>query len=124
MRSGSWRFRTAYLAACILMLQFLAGAFALGAAAAAPPVFDIFGNPLCINSMDMDNRVDLPVMPECCTTACAMASLLPPCDALPNSLLNPRSPDLLHPVMTFEAICHAPIVAHGPGNPRSPPVMG
>lgn len=114
----------AFVAACVLVLQSLLGAWA-NSAMAATPLLDAFGNPLCITSVDHDGKLpagDHSKLPDCCAFGCSMVSSL--LDAAPDTglgLLRPLTSDDVR----FDLVeaFHVPGPDHHPGNPRAPPLM-
>ncbi len=126
LRRKSWdNMGVAVIAAYMLILQGLLGAFATGTADAAAGL-DIFGNPLCITSGEhaaagTDTSHSTAPM-ECCTAACGMVAGAAPDGHAPHSLDNPL-------VVAVDA-SSAPLAAlpriiaprRGPGSPRSPPL--
>lgn len=119
----SWGLRTALVAACILVLQGLAGAFATGAAAGSSTL-DAFGNPLCVAGMDagaMQGDRDHPALPGCCTGACGMFALPDAGGPAPQSLSNPL-PLVAGAGTTRDVAAFRPAPGHDPGSPRAPPV--
>lgn len=125
-RLKSWDMGIAFVAAYMLVLQALVGAFALGAAAASP-MLDAFGNPLCITSTDStdtgSDRSDHSALPDCCTTACSMFAPVTTEERTPSSVLNPflSASDALTPA--FETVAHFISPERSPGSPRSPPLI-
>jgi hypothetical protein len=74
-RSTSWR--VAIAAACMLVLQSIGSAFAIGSAGAHPQ-FDTFGNPICVTTVGgihsggpngKNSR-----QPDCCTIGCSLSA--------------------------------------------------
>lgn len=110
----------ALVAACVLALQTCLTAWA----AAAMPLLDAFGNPLCITSVDHDGTSppsDHSSLPDCCTFGCSMASPLAaagPGDGI--GLLRPLSSADVR-FGRVEAF-HIQGPDHDPGSPRAPPV--
>ncbi|MER8788386.1 hypothetical protein NKH71_11090 [Mesorhizobium sp. M0983] len=119
-RRAGWNLRAALVAALMLVLQTVVGAYAIGV---GPGELDTFGNPLCLSSVgqsDPGKTGDHGSLPNCCTLGCPMvaqalgsppeAASLPadlPLDAGIVPVVSPRlnlSPD-----------------DHQPGNPRAPP---
>ena len=125
VRLKSRNMGVALVAACMLVLQGLVGAFALGSAAASP-AFDAFGNPLCITSGDAgahaSHSPDHAALPECCTVACGMFAPVTADDRAPHSLANPLVPAPPSLRASFDSIGDASVVRRGPGSPRSPPL--
>ena len=117
------RLGMALVAAAILFLQGLFGAYANAAFVGAAQL-DAFGNPLCVSmpgETGAPGKHDPAAMPGCCTLACqAGASLLPsepvgtafPAHAAWIALGTP----LPRPLSLAR---HA---GHRPGNPRAPPL--
>ncbi|MHB2267314.1 hypothetical protein [Aliihoeflea sp. PC F10.4] len=116
--------RTAIFAAFMLFVQLLVGGFALGTAAAAPPMLDIFGNPLCITSADHDGDEDgkgHTGLPDCCAPGCTMFAPVKSADRAPLALSNPlEAPVACRPMAV--AIVGPADAEHEPGNPRAPPL--
>lgn len=113
----------AFVAALLLIVQMVAGAFVLGGANAAPMV-DAFGNPLCITSETTGGASDdgqrHAGLPDCCSTLCGMVAPTTPDDRTPRFLANPlTSVSVEH----FGEDDHFGIATpdHDPGNPRAPP---
>ena len=113
----------AFVAAGVLVLQFLFSAWATSAIAATP-LLDRFGNPLCITSIDHGGA--LPAgnhsnLPDCCAFGCSLTSpLLGTGPADPTGLFRPLScADARFDL--FRAI-HIEGPDHVPGSPRAPPV--
>lgn len=114
----------AFVAASMLLLQALIGAFALGAAAASP-MADAFGNPLCITSMDEAgsgaDRDDHAMLPDCCMALCGMFAPAAPEDRAAHSLLNPLMAASTRLAAASGAVVPSLPLERGPGNPRAPP---
>lgn len=124
LKPKSWNMGVAVVAAYMLMLQGLLGAFALGAANALP-MMDVFGNPLCITSAEAsaslpDERPHTGV-PECCTVACSMFSALGAGDRTSSSLANPLSTPAAALFQPATVIIAPFTLERGPGSPRAPP---
>jgi len=113
----------AFAAVLVLLAQAMLQSWA-GAAMAAQPMFDAFGNPLCIS-----DRVDHDaspggrhgVLPSCCTLACAAlaASVAPP----PATVAEILAPPAMHVAVRRVALPDRPRNdLRGPGNPRAPPL--
>lgn len=124
-REKSGRVGVAIIAAYMLVLQSLVGAFALGTAAASPVLLDAFGNPLCITSSlgadsDAENG-NHSAMPDCCTVACSMFAPITAEERAPRSLYNPvaRITQPAEPV--YESVTVSFALLRSPGSPRSPP---
>ena len=118
--------KVAFVAAWMLIVQALVGAFALGAMANADPLLDAFGNPLCITSSDrsaLSDEAGHTALPECCTAACGMFAPLTVEDRTPHSLDNPL-PARTRASHTFDTVDLRPLADHNPGNPRAPPATG
>lgn len=119
-----WGRRTAIFAAFILFVQLLVGGFALGTAAAAPPMLDIFGNPLCITSGDHADGEDgkgHTGLPDCCAPGCTMFSSVKSADRAPLALSNPLEAPVLTGLVAV-IVFGVPAAEHDPGNPRAPPL--
>lgn len=122
-RGKPWGKGVALVAAYMLVLQALFGAFAFGAAAGVP-LFDDFGNPLCITSHAPGHAGgegrDHSGMPDCCAPGCSMFAPATDGDREPNALSNPLR-------VAFVVSIEAPTVvvvgnvARQPGSPRAPP---
>lgn len=118
-RRAGWRLGIALVAAYLLVLQSVFGAFALGI---GPQQLDAFGNPLCIGSGDHSGsgKTDHGSLPNCCTLGCPMVGQT--LGAPPQVSWLPASPPL-----DVGAVTHVPPVVvvsaddHRPGNPRAPP---
>jgi hypothetical protein len=115
----------ALVASYVLVLQVLVGAFALGAAAAAP-MLDVFGNPICITStasVETDtDRSTHSAIPDCCSVACSMFAPVTADARAPHWLSNPRVPATLHRTAPSYAVAPDEPFDHQPGNPRAPPL--
>lgn len=120
---GNRRSAVAFVAATILVVQAFLSAWA-GAAMAAQPMFDAFGNPLCISDTVRDSGApgdDHGKLPSCCTLGCSAVSplLAPPGDVVAAGLALSVS------IARAPAARTVPIVAgldHDPGSPRAPPL--
>ncbi len=125
-RIGQQRRRTgvAFVATLVLFLQALVGAYATGAAAAAP-MLDAFGNPLCMPGMEQSggeaDRSGHKTLPDCCTVSCSMFLSAFSDERPAHSLSNPLSASVAHALSTLDA--HAPTFAleRRSGRPRAPP---
>lgn len=115
--------RLALLASCMLVLQVLLGAYATGAAAAAPPMLDAFGNVLCITSTDAADHgsADHTALPDCCTVACGMFAPIQANDRTGHSLSNPLPTSVLREPAAFDNTGQAFALEQRPGSARSPP---
>jgi hypothetical protein len=117
---GSSRLGIALAAACLLVLQAVVGAFAIGSS----PQVDAFGNPLCVTSLDSSGQGSHDAghskLAGCCTLGCSMfAPVLP----APSQQAAPASELRLlsHlPVLRLDADL-PPARDHSPGSPRAPP---
>lgn len=112
------------VAAYMLVLQAVTGAFAMGVAASAPPL-DIFGNPLCITGSAVHNSGgtdEHTAMPDCCAVACSMFSPATSDDRLARSLFNPLPASAHRVAATFEQCKLDQALERRPGSPRSPPI--
>lgn len=115
----------ALVASYMLVLQALIGAFALGAAAASP-MLDAFGNPLCITSSDStksgSDNTSHSAVPDCCTVACSMFAPVTTDERTPSFVINPleSAGDTLTPA--FDTVQRLLSPERGPGSPRSPPL--
>lgn len=114
----------ALVAAYMLVLQALIGAFALGSAAASP-MLDAFGNPLCITSMhSTDNGSggsDHGTMPDCCTASCSMFAPATADERTLSSVANPLPVVTARPAPGFDTVAHTHAPEENPGSPRAPP---
>lgn len=118
---GRGSIAVALVAAWLLVLQSMVGAFALGASAAAP--LDGFGNVICTHDGAAgfpggDRRPAHP--PACCVLGCSLASpaLAAPPDAGP--LLVRIDPETAQ--IAFPPSDHRPRTrGHSPSSPRAPP---
>ncbi|MBL0934905.1 MAG: hypothetical protein IBJ07_09155 [Rhizobiaceae bacterium] len=123
-RGKPWGKGVALVAAYMLVLQALFGAFAFGAAAGVP-LFDDFGNPLCITSHEPGHAGgegrDHSGMPDCCAPGCSMFAPVTDGDREPNALSNPLRVAYAIPV-AVPAIAAADDIACRPGSPRAPPL--
>lgn len=113
----------AFVAAWMLIVQMVAGAFLIGGANAAPMV-DAFGNPLCITSETTDSGSDdsdrHAGLPDCCTTLCGMVAPATQDDRTPRFLANPLTSVSVEHIGEDD---HFGVATpdHDPGNPRAPP---
>lgn len=112
----------AFLAALVFVVQTSLSLWA-GAVAAATPMLDAFGNPLCITSMDGDGAAPAGghgAPTNCCTLGCSTAGLAlaePDLEAVPAfepevSPVEPRVAFLPSTVRSLD---------HDPASPRAPP---
>ncbi|MFU0503131.1 DUF2946 family protein [Pseudaminobacter sp. NGMCC 1.201702] len=114
----------ALVATCMLVLQSVAGAFALGAGTGSVPL-DAFGNPLCLAGSDGSHTgndgSEHTKIPNCCALGCGLAasSFGTPPDAV--SLPVERKVDLSAIVQASSRI-HVSAHGYEPGNPRAPPL--
>ena len=113
----------AFVAACVLVLQSFLSAWA-ASAMPATPTLDIFGNPLCITSVDHDasgQPGDQSAVQNCCAFGCASASPLPEPPGGEAGLLRPL---LAHSGLRFHAgdEVRGDSPDHDPGSPRAPPL--
>jgi hypothetical protein len=113
----------ALVAACVIVLQSFFTAWAAGAMP-IQPMLDIFGNPLCITSLDKGNKGpvgDHSKLPDCCTFGCTMGSSV--LAVAPTEHAEPLRPLLrsrvVAPLYRTDAI---QIPDHDPGSPRAPPL--
>ncbi|MBS7701510.1 MULTISPECIES: DUF2946 family protein [unclassified Chelatococcus] len=121
-RGCAW---VALVAAYMLILQSVLGAFAIGASA-SPERNDVFGTILCAPSGDQSGASDdAPVrrhLPDCCLYGCSMFA--PVLLSLPAAAETPfEHPVVLsHPLPDFGV--RAPLRRDGsPGRPRAPPLL-
>lgn len=125
VREKSGRAGVALVAAYMLVLQSLVGAFALGAAAASPVLLDVFGNPLCISSASgvasEEDHGDHGSMPDCCIIACSMFAPTTADERAPRSLYNPLVKTAQQTEPVYESVIISFALEHSPGSPRSPP---
>lgn len=124
-RGKLWGKGVALVAAYMLVLQALFGAFAVGASAGAA-MLDEFGNPLCITShlpapAGGEGR-DHSGMPDCCAPGCSMFAPVTSGDREPHALSNPLRV-LQASFAATPPIVAADHVATRPGNPRAPPPL-
>ena len=113
----------AFVAAYMLVIQSLIGAFALGAAAASP-LLDAFGNPLCITSTDSPAGQDRGThsdVPDCCTIACSKFASTSADERNADTLSALGAVSLDLPLPAFDAGDLVSHLWHPPGSPRSPP---
>ncbi|MFN3765255.1 MAG: hypothetical protein ACK4R3_06760 [Aliihoeflea sp.] len=114
----------ALVAAYMLVLQALFGAFAAGASAGVP-MLDDFGNPLCITSHEPgpsggEGR-DHSGMPDCCAPGCSMFAPATDGDREPHALSNPLK--VFRAIfVALPAIVATDDAASRPGSPRAPPL--
>lgn len=126
-QNGSKRMNmaVALVAAYMLVLQMLFGAFALGAAAASP-MLDLFGNQLCVTSSETDAGDATPgdhsALPDCCTVACNMFAAATAADRHAHSLANPLVVSIVDRVRLFGDAQRDFALQRGPGSPRGPPL--
>jgi hypothetical protein len=109
-------------AVLVLVVHTFLSAWA-GAAMAAQPMYDAFGNPLCITnvvSQDGSSGGDHGKLPNCCAFGCAVASAAV---ALPDgAVIETLAPTTEARVFPEVVVAHGPRTdARGPGNPRAPP---
>lgn len=113
----------ALVAACVLLLQGLFGAFATGSAHAGQ-MLDAFGNPLCIGGMvAMDQPSDEgghSGFPDCCTGLCGLLAPATLADRAAHSLFNPLAVSVKLVPTPRVAVFHS-MPEHSPGIPRAPP---
>ena len=111
----------ALVAALIFVVQASLSVWA-GAAAAAQPMLDAFGNPLCITSDDGSSLPgdDHARQPNCCTLGCSTFSpVLPEPDRGALDVATFRGSDVLLPPGTVSTGLRG--LDHAPGSPRAPP---
>lgn len=122
-RRGGWGFGVAVIAACLLVLQSISGALALGQGQSTQ--LDIFGNPLCITSMDQSDHgsggAGHDGMLKCCALGCSMFSQA--LGAAPQFAVEVIARPLLSdvPQRDYGAVS-PPARSHVTGNPRAPPL--
>lgn len=113
----------ALVAAYMLVLQALFGAFAFGAAAS--PMVDVFGNPLCVTSGETGEIDGVPgdhsALPDCCGVACGMFAAATAADRQLHSLENPLAFSVVDRVRGFDDARRDFALQRGPGSPRGPP---
>ncbi|MBX3582351.1 MAG: hypothetical protein KF810_10670 [Rhizobiaceae bacterium] len=114
----------AFVATLLLFMQALVGAYATGAAAAAP-MLDAFGNPLCMPGMERSggdtDRSGHKIFPDCCTVSCGMFLSALSDNRPSHSLSNPLSASAARIFSVLDA--HPPTFAleRRSGRPRAPP---
>ncbi|MBP2238469.1 hypothetical protein J2Z31_005006 [Sinorhizobium kostiense] len=112
----------ALVAACLLVLQTVLGAHALGGMPASPQL-DAFGNPLCLSadhSDTGDHGGGSGHATDCCMLGCWASSQLAASSDASWVLPIPASPTA-GPIRTPEAPVRA--AGHYPGYPRAPPKL-
>jgi len=118
------RISVALVAAYMLILQGLFGAFALGAAAALP-MLDAFGNPLCITSSDPTasdtDDTSHSAVPDCCTVACSMFTSVATDERPAASVFNPLAATDASLAPRIDLVAQLLSPKQNPGSPRSPP---
>lgn len=123
-RSKTVNMAVAFVAAYMLVLQALFGAFALGAAAASP-LLDVFGDPLCVSAGATGESETAPgnhsVLPGCCTVACGMFAAATAADRHDHSLANPLAFSIVDRIRRFDDARRDFTLQRGPGSPRGPP---
>jgi hypothetical protein len=120
LRTGKKSSWVALAAACLLVLQSVVGAIALGA---GPGQLDTFGNPLCVTAADQAGGSHAPgqsKLPNCCKFGFSTfsASLARPAE---HGILLDRSAIASERLSGKYRIAPAPARDHDPGNPRAPP---
>lgn len=118
-----WGSGAAVFAAYMLVVQAMLGAFAMGAANATPGL-DIFGNPLCLTSMDGAGEHESPksAVPECCSAGCSMFAPITPSDPTEHALDNPLDGPLAF-ALPLEWLSPDQGHEYRPGRPRAPPIV-
>ncbi|WP_117195170.1 hypothetical protein [Rhizobium terrae] len=112
---------SASIAAFVLVVQMLLGSVLLSSAAATP-VLDDFGNPLCITHVEGKDHPDKngSKLPECCTQACSiLAPVLAP--QFSDNFLSNRLQTNSRPVPAEADAGPFERPETSPGNPRAPP---
>lgn len=92
-------------------------------AAAAPsrPMLDIFGNPLCITSVEHDGEPqDHSKLPNCCTSGCGLASWFLAAPELQSTQVEWTGPALFQ-APRFSRSVVSSLPPERPGRPRGPP---
>lgn len=114
----------AIVATIVLFLQALVGAYATGAAAAAP-MLDAFGNPLCMPGMETSggdtDRSGQKSLPDCCTVSCSMFLSALADDRSLHSLSNPLSASVARAFSALDANAPTFALERRSGRPRAPP---
>jgi hypothetical protein len=113
----------ALVAACVLLLQGLFGAFAAGATTTGGPL-DLFGNSLCMTAMDGTGQPadehDHSAFPDCCTGLCGQFAPATLAERAPHSLFSPLA--VTAQAGTPPRVTALPSVpGRDPGSPRAPP---
>lgn len=125
-RRYSGRTGIALVAAYLLVVQALLGSFALGIAAASP-LLDAFGNPLCITTTDAagtdTDRGIHDAVPDCCTVACSMFAPAPLHQHGAGLAPNPTAVSVAVPSVRSASAGPRLHPARSPGSPRSPPFI-
>ena len=116
----------AFVAACLLVLQSLTGALALGYASVSP-MLDAFGNPICITLSEIaDNssdQNDQPMIPDCCTINCSMFATIFQDQPASHSLENPLLQRTDRLMVAEDYLLSGSLISDKPGSPRSPPFI-
>ena len=113
--------RTAIFVALALFAQAFLSAWSAGAMV-AQPMFDRFGNPLCVTgSDDASGTSDQSRPSACCTFGCASAA---PMLAVPEAGGTAAIPVRILQMLGSASSALIPVLAskYDPGNPRAPPV--
>lgn len=111
------------MAALVFVVQTSLSLWA-GAVAAATPMLDAFGNPLCITSMDGDGTTpagDRGAPVNCCTLGCSAAGLAlaePDMEAVPAFL--PEKSSAQPRIAVVASVVRS--LDHDPASPRAPPL--
>lgn len=110
-------------AVLVLVVHTFVSAWA-GAAMAAQPMYDTFGNPLCVTSVVSDDGStggDHAKLPNCCVFGCAAASAA--VDAPQDVVIATLAPSLEATILPEGLSLRDPRPdARGPGSPRAPPI--
>ncbi|MEQ1941677.1 hypothetical protein ABMA32_04555 [Mesorhizobium sp. VNQ89] len=116
----------AFVATLLLFMQALAGAYATGAAAASP-MLDAFGNPLCMPGMEQSggdaDGSGHKTLPDCCTVSCSMFLSTVSDDRPTHSLSNPLSTSVARTCSVLDAHSPAFALERRSGRPRAPPQL-
>ena len=122
-RRKRWSVATALAAACLLVLQSVLGAYALGASP-NPALLDVFGNVICAERGAAEHPSNTPHgghLPDCCTLGCNLAAV---------GLASPPNMPAFARAFVFDALGFGIKAQHfifasrdrSPANPRAPPL--
>ena len=119
-RLGRWKSVAALVAALVFFVQTSVTAFAV----ASQPMLDLFGNPLCITSMDGDAGApaDHGAALDCCVLGCSAAAS----DSLAPSVHDAIPVDYPERRVVLSTHSNLPVVVGGdrdPFRPRGPPLQ-